>query len=189
MMARMKYCFSDKCVLVICLYLSISILPIYLYLFWLFIYLTNIYPSIDLSSIYLSNIYLSRIRKVAEQCRLPKYKLFGYGLVSFLCCVKSATIQEVTALLCLREFKGFVIMILGDFVDSNYFERLPIQCPDQLNFSCHIVLLWNWFCILITFNNPLKVCFSNKRYLITIPICATQIAKVYILLENQLLIN
>lgn len=34
------------------------------------------------------------IRKVAEQCRLPKYKLFGYGLVSFLCCVKSATIEE-----------------------------------------------------------------------------------------------
>eukprot|EP00088_Acartia_fossae_P016789 TRINITY_DN19458_c0_g1_i3.p1 TRINITY_DN19458_c0_g1~~TRINITY_DN19458_c0_g1_i3.p1 ORF type:complete len:801 (-),score=133.21 TRINITY_DN19458_c0_g1_i3:263-2665(-) len=34
------------------------------------------------------------IRKVTEQCTLPKYKLFSHGLVSFLCCVKSATIQE-----------------------------------------------------------------------------------------------
>jgi hypothetical protein len=31
-------------------------------------------------------------------------------------------------------------------------------------FTIHI----KYFCIPITFNNPLKFCFSNKKYLITI---------------------
>ena len=33
----------------------------------------------------------------------------------------------------------------------------------------------NNFCIPITFNNPLKACFSKKKYLITIQIHPTQI--------------
>jgi hypothetical protein len=51
------------------------------------------------------------------------------------------------------------------------------------------------FCILKTFNNPLKVCFSNKKYLITIQTPPTQIVEVYFLLkkiigaQNQLLIT
>ena len=27
------------------------------------------------------------------------------------------------------------------------------------------ISLYNWFCILIIFNNPLKACFSDKKYL------------------------
>lgn len=34
------------------------------------------------------------IRTVTENCQLPKYKLFGHGLISLLCCVKSSTISE-----------------------------------------------------------------------------------------------
>ena len=37
----------------------------------------------------------------------------------------------------------------------------------------------------ITFNNPLKACFSNKKYLITILTRPTQIVKVYFLLKTQ----
>ena len=55
----------------------------------------------------------------------------------------------------------------------------------------------NIICILITFNNPLKVCFSNKKYLITIQTLPAQIVTVYFLLktvfltdfQNQLLIT
>ena len=32
-----------------------------------------------------------------------------------------------------------------------------------------------YFCLPITFNNPLKACFSNKKYLNTIPTQPTQI--------------
>ena len=42
------------------------------------------------------------------------------------------------------------------------------------------------FCITITFNNPLKVYFSNKKYLITIQKCPTQIVKVYFLFNKFL---
>ena len=45
----------------------------------------------------------------------------------------------------------------------------------------------NVFCIPITFNNPLKVCFSNNKYTITTQTRPTQIVKVYFLLENQVL--
>ena len=43
------------------------------------------------------------------------------------------------------------------------------------------------FCIQITFNNPLKVCFSSMKYPITIQPRLTQILKVYFLLKNQFL--
>ena len=42
-------------------------------------------------------------------------------------------------------------------------------------------------CIPIMFDNPLKVYFFNKKYLITIQTRLTQIAKVYFLLNNQFL--
>ena len=40
------------------------------------------------------------------------------------------------------------------------------------------------FCISITFNNPLKVYFSNKKYLITIQTRPTPILKSIFLIEN-----
>ena len=43
------------------------------------------------------------------------------------------------------------------------------------------------FCIPITFNNQLKVCFSNKKYTITTQTRLTQIVKVYFLLKNWVL--
>ena len=42
-------------------------------------------------------------------------------------------------------------------------------------------------CIQITFNNPLKVCFSNKNYTIKTQTRPTQIVKVYFLLKNRVL--
>ena len=36
----------------------------------------------------------------------------------------------------------------------------------------------------ITFNNPLKVCFSNKKYTITTKTRPSQIVKVYLLLKK-----
>ena len=42
----------------------------------------------------------------------------------------------------------------------------------------------NVFCIPINFNNPIKVCISNKKYPITIQKRPTQIVKVYFLLNN-----
>ena len=36
-----------------------------------------------------------------------------------------------------------------------------------------------FFCIPITFNNPLNVCFSNKKYTITIQTRPTQIVKLF----------
>ena len=39
-------------------------------------------------------------------------------------------------------------------------------------------------CIPISFNNPLKACFSNKKYPITIQTRQTQIVKAYFLLIN-----
>ena len=45
-------------------------------------------------------------------------------------------------------------------------------------------ILQKIFCIPITFNNPLKVCFSNKKYPITIQTRPTQIVKVYFLLKD-----
>ena len=39
-------------------------------------------------------------------------------------------------------------------------------------------------CIPITFNNPLKVSFSNKKYLFTIQTRTTQIVKVFFLLKT-----
>ena len=44
-------------------------------------------------------------------------------------------------------------------------------------------------CIPITFNNPLKVCFLNKKYTITIQTRPKQIVKVYFLLRNRFLTN
>ena len=48
-------------------------------------------------------------------------------------------------------------------------------------------MIINNFCIPITFNNPLKVCFSNKKYTITTQTRPTQIVKVYFLVKNQVL--
>ena len=45
----------------------------------------------------------------------------------------------------------------------------------------------NYFCIPITFNNPFKTYFSNKKYLITIKTRPTQISKVNFLLKNWFL--
>ena len=43
----------------------------------------------------------------------------------------------------------------------------------------------NNFCIPMTFNNPLKVCFFSKKNTITTQTCPTQIVKVYLLLKNR----
>ena len=43
--------------------------------------------------------------------------------------------------------------------------------------------------IPITFNNPLKVCFSNKKYNIITHTRPTQIEKAYFLLKNRVLTN
>ena len=61
----------------------------------------------------------------------------------------------------------------------NYALNLLFTLPFATN-TAH-----NNICILITFNNPLKACFSNKRYLITIQICPTQIIRVYFLLKKR----
>ena len=45
----------------------------------------------------------------------------------------------------------------------------------------------NCICIPITSNNPVKVCFSNKKYAITIQTHPTQIVKVYFLLKTRFL--
>ena len=42
------------------------------------------------------------------------------------------------------------------------------------------------FCITINFNYPLKACFLNKKYPITIQTRLTQIVKVYFLLKTDL---
>ena len=49
----------------------------------------------------------------------------------------------------------------------------------------------NYFCTPITlYNNPLKVCFSNKKYHITIQTRPpTQIVKLNYLLKNQFLMD
>ena len=39
----------------------------------------------------------------------------------------------------------------------------------------------------ITFNNPLKDCFSDKKYTVTTQVHPTQIVKVYFLLKNRVL--
>ena len=44
-------------------------------------------------------------------------------------------------------------------------------------------LMYN-ICISINFNNPLKVCLSNKKYLITIQTCPTPIVKSIFLIEK-----
>ena len=49
------------------------------------------------------------------------------------------------------------------------------------------IKIYDIFCIPITFNNALDVCFSNKKYPITIKTRQTQIVKVYFLLKNQFL--
>ena len=48
-------------------------------------------------------------------------------------------------------------------------------------------VIQNIICIPITLNNPLKVCFSNKKYTITTQTRPTQIIKVYFLLKNQVI--
>ena len=44
-------------------------------------------------------------------------------------------------------------------------------------------------CIPITFNNPLKSCFSNNKYHIKIQARPTQIVKVYFLLKKRFLMD
>lgn len=39
----------------------------------------------------------SDIRRICERCDLPKYKLFGHGLVALCCCFKSSLIREEVA--------------------------------------------------------------------------------------------
>jgi len=51
----------------------------------------DVIPRLSLSNIAKLS---EEIRKVAEECHIPKYKLFGHGLVSVLCCFKSTTIKE-----------------------------------------------------------------------------------------------
>ena len=58
-------------------------------------------------------------------------------------------------------------------LESNYFTIQKIQIL-KVGFRIH-----NSFCIPITFNNPLKACISNKKYLITIQKRPTQNVKVY----------
>ena len=54
-----------------------------------------------------------------------------------------------------------------------------------LNFVCiNKYLIIIIICISITFNNPLKVCFSNKKYLITIQTRPTQIVISIFLIEK-----
>ena len=45
------------------------------------------------------------------------------------------------------------------------------------------------FCIPITFNNPLKACFSNKKYLITVKTGQAQIVIVHISLIEKPVFN
>ena len=47
----------------------------------------------------------------------------------------------------------------------------------------------NVFCIPITFNNPIKVCISNKKYPITNQTRQTQIVKVYFVLKNRFFVH
>ena len=45
----------------------------------------------------------------------------------------------------------------------------------------------NTLCVRITFNNILKVCFSNKKYPIAIQASPTQFVKVYFSSKNRVL--
>ena len=49
----------------------------------------------------------------------------------------------------------------------------------------HLLSLLTYKILLYT-NNPLKVCFSNKKYLIIIQTRPTQIEKVYFLLKKKI---
>ena len=51
----------------------------------------------------------------------------------------------------------------------------------------YYMAFFNILCIPITFNNMLKACLFNKKYLITIQTRLTQIVKVYFLFKNQFL--
>ena len=44
--------------------------------------------------------------------------------------------------------------------------------------------MFKFFCIPITFNNPIKACFSNKKYRITIQARLIQIVKIIFLIEK-----
>ena len=44
-----------------------------------------------------------------------------------------------------------------------------------------------YICIPITFNKPLKVCFSDKKYTITTQTRPTKIVNVYFILKNRVL--
>ena len=50
-----------------------------------------------------------------------------------------------------------------------------------------IIISNNNLCIPMTFNNPLKVGFSNKKYTLTTQKRPTQIVKVYFLFKNRVL--
>jgi len=45
----------------------------------------------------------SDIRKMCERCEIPKYKLFGHGLVALCCCFKSSLIREEVSRMSMEE--------------------------------------------------------------------------------------
>jgi hypothetical protein len=56
--------------------------------------------------------------------------------------------------------------------------QLVVYVVLLMNNKIDIMIKKKYFCIPIPFNNPLKVCFSNKKYPITIQTRPTQIVKV-----------
>ena len=57
----------------------------------------------------------------------------------------------------------------------------------SINVSFLIKSFFKYIFIPITFNNQLKVCFSNRKYPLAIQTRPTQIVKVYFLLKNRFL--
>ena len=89
-------------------------------------------------------------------------------------------------------YEHFQFQIGGLFTNENWayvYTIIIIILINKItkNPQCKQFIKENLICIPITFNNPFKVCFSNKKCTITTQTRLTQIIKVYFLLKNQVL--
>ena len=138
---------------------------------FLFIFVL-IHLSIHLS-IYLSFIYLAIYLYLFSY--LSSYLALYLSIYIILC---ELTISSLLLVIWLAAHRA----ILETFHHNKYFFIHIIFALFHLTsnrFNNLIIIINNNVCAPITFNNPVKVCFSNKKYLITIHKLPTQIVKVY----------
>ena len=96
--------------------------------------------------------------------------------------LRQVTCSNINGFFAVHFLKHFILPALGD---SDLFEWILTFCCNASKILRH--LQYNYFyiySILITFNNPLKTCFSNNKYLNTIQTRPTQIVKVYSLFKT-----